>query len=134
RDEVLAEHVDRAEREQVVMELAMYRILRHVAQRVVHPAHVPLEGEAEPATVSRPRHLRPCCGLLRNGHRAGALAVRDLVEALQERDRLEVLVAAELVRSPLMRAARIVQIEYGGDRVDAQTIEVEVLEPAHCAR
>ena len=37
----------------VVVPAPVHRVLRHVVERVVHPAHVPLEAEAEAAVVDR---------------------------------------------------------------------------------
>src|SRR5262245_56889654 len=51
------------------------------------------------------------------------------IQLLQEVDRLEVLAAAELVRHPLARLARVVEIEHRRDRVDSQRIDVELLDP-----
>ena len=51
--EVFRERVDGAERQLVVMMTTMYRIALHVLQRVMHPSHVPLEVEAEPAFGDR---------------------------------------------------------------------------------
>ena len=48
-DEVLVEGVDQAEGEFVVVVFAVDGVVPHVAERVVHPAHVPLQAEAEPA-------------------------------------------------------------------------------------
>ena len=46
-----------------------------VLQRVVHPAHVPLEAEAEAAEIRRPRHHRPGRGFLGDGLHVGMIAV-----------------------------------------------------------
>ena len=54
QDEVLAVHVERREGHQVVVPAAVDRILVHVLEDVVHPAHVPLVGEPEAAEVHRP--------------------------------------------------------------------------------
>ena len=51
------------------------------------------------------------------------------VHLLQERHRLEVLAAAVLVRHPLAVLARVVEVEHRGDGVDAQPVDVELLEP-----
>ena len=42
-----------------MMEFAMHRVEREVLQRVVHPAHVPFEPEAEAAGESRAADGRP---------------------------------------------------------------------------
>ena len=56
QDEVLGECVEEAEGKVVVVVAAIDRIFLHVAERVVHPPHVPLEAEAEPAAVGRVRN------------------------------------------------------------------------------
>ena len=53
QDEVLRVRVRHRERHLVVVVLPVDRLAAQVAQRVVHPAHVPLEAEAEAAVVDR---------------------------------------------------------------------------------
>jgi hypothetical protein len=55
--------------------------------------------------------------------------VEHLVELLEERDRVEVLAAAELVGDPLALAARVVEVEHRGDRVDADPVDVVLAQP-----
>ena len=129
QDEVLAEGVDQAEGQLVVMVLAIDRVLADVAQRVVHPAHVPFVAEAEAAEIGRQRHARPGGQFLGHRRRALGLGVGELVEAPQERDRVEVLVAAVDVGDPLARLPRVVEVEHRGDRIDAQAVDVVVPEP-----
>ena len=62
------------------------------------------------------------------------LAVRQRVQLLQERDRLEVLAAAEPVRHPLPCLARVVEVQHRRDRVDAQAVDVILLEPEQRVR
>ena len=57
------------------------------------------------------------------------LAVAELVEPLEEVDRLEVLVAAEHVGDPLAGLARVVEVEHRGDGVDPEAVEVVAVEP-----
>jgi len=56
-------------------------------------------------------------------------AVAELVQALDEVDRFEVLVAAVHVGHPVAGLARVVQVEHRGDGVDAQAVDVVALEP-----
>ena len=56
-------------------------------------------------------------------------AMAELVEPLDEVDRLEVLVAAEDVGDPLAGFARVVEVEHRGDGIDAQAVEVVAIEP-----
>ena len=98
-------------------------------ERVVHPAHVPLEAEAQPAAVGRPGDAGPGGRLLGHHHHARVVLVDGRVQLLQERDRLQVLPAAVLVRRPLAVLAGVVQVEHRGDRVDPQPVDVELLAP-----
>ena len=77
---------------------------------------------------------RPRGGLLGDGHDAGDTLVRRRVDLLQERHRLEVLAAAELVGDPLARLARVVEVEHRRDGVDAKPVDVELLEPEQGVR
>ena len=118
-----------AERDVVVVMAAVDRVAADIRQRVVHPAHVPLEAEAEPAVVHGPRDARPGGRLLGGGERGRVLGVDDGVDLAQEVDRGEVLVAAEHVRQPLAGGPRVVEVEHRRDGVDAQAVGVELLQP-----
>src|SRR5215471_8820041 len=56
-------------------------------------------------------------------------AVRDLVEALEEGEGLEVLAPAVDVRHPLPGLARVVAVDHGGHGVHAEAVRVVSLEP-----
>ena len=68
QDVVFGKGVHEREGDLVVHVLAEERVRRAVAQHVVHPAHVPLEVEAQTAVVTRLGHHRPCGGLLGDHH------------------------------------------------------------------
>ena len=124
----------RPEGELVVVELAEDGVAREVGEGVVHPAHVPLEAEAEAAHVERARDHGPRGRLLGHGLDVGVLAVDVLVEPAQEGDGLEVLAAPVGVRHPLARLARVVEVQHRGHRVHPQAVGVEDVEPEHRAR
>ena len=134
QDEVFAERVQHRERDVVVVPLPVDRVLVGVVQHVVHPAHVPLVGEAQTAQVHRPADPRKRRGLLRRRDRARMIAVRQRVQLLQEADGVEVFVAAELVGDPLALVARVVEVQHRGDGVHAQAVGVILLEPEQRAR
>ena len=98
--EPLAERVQQAERQLAVMPTTMHRVGAEVAERVVHPAQVPLVGEPEPAVLDRVRHLRPRRALLGDHHRRRHLGADRRVQLAKEGDRIQVLAAAVLVRHP----------------------------------
>ena len=129
QDEVLGEGVDQAEGQLVVVIFAMDGVLADVVQRVVHPAHVPFVAEAEAAEIDGPRDAGPGGRFFGDRGRALDVAVGELVEPAQQRDRGQVLVAAVLVRDPLAGLARVVEIKHRGDRIDPEPVDVVVLEP-----
>ncbi len=88
-----------------------------------------LKVKPEPPKVDRPADARPRRRLLGDGDRSGLLAVRQRVQRTQELDRLEVLAPAVLVRQPLPRLARVVQVQHRRDRVHAEAVDVVLLEP-----
>ncbi len=93
-----------------------------------------LKPKPRPPEVRRARDARPGGRLLRDRHGAGGAAVDRRVHLLQELHGLEVLPAAVLVRAPLALLAGVVQVEHRGDRVDAQPVDVHLLEPVRRVR
>ncbi len=129
QDEVLRVRVRHGEGHLVVVVLPVDRFAAEIAQRVVHPAHVPLEAEAQAAVLHAPGHTRPGRGFLRDHHDPGLAPIGVRIHRLNEVDGLEVLVAAELVRDPLPLVAGVVEIEHRGHAVHPQPVDVELVEP-----
>src|SRR6202035_3171514 len=75
------------------------------------------------------RHHGPGGRLLGDRLHGGEVGVDALVETAQEGDRLQVLAPAVLVGDPLAGRARVVEINHGGDGVDAQAVGVVAVEP-----
>ena len=105
QDEVLAERVGRSKGEFAVVMRAVDRIAGQVAERVVHPPHVPLEPEPQATDLGRTRHHGPGGRLFGVGVHVGEFVVNTAIELLEERDRTKVLAAAVLVRDPLAALA-----------------------------
>ena len=121
--------IEHREREVVLVVFPVNGIALEVVERVVHPAHVPLEGKAQPAEIGRPRHLRPGGGFLGNGDDAGKFRVRDVVEFFQKFDGLQIFPPAELVGNPFAFLARIIEVKHRGHGVHAQAVNVKAVEP-----
>src|SRR4029434_3355412 len=100
-DKVLVECVDERERDGALVIAPENGVLRHVVEEVVHPAHVPLETESQPAQVVWTRYARPGCAFLCDRHDARMAFVAYLVEAFQKIDRIQVLATAVNVRHPV---------------------------------
>ena len=127
--EFLAERVGDAEGEQVVVVAAVDRIRAEVGERVVHPAEVPLVIEPEPAVVHAARDAGEG-GRFLGGHGGAVGSLFDRVVRLaQEAHGLVVLAATVAIGDPPAVVAGVVAIEHAGDGVDAQAVEVVLLEP-----
>ena len=59
QDEILAEGIEQAEGDVVMVMGTMDGIARHIAQRVVHEAHIPFEAEAQAAVMDGLRNAGP---------------------------------------------------------------------------
>ena len=127
--ETLGERVPDGEREAAVVVAPVDRVVRHVVERIVHPAHVPLHGEAQASHEHRPRYLRIRGRFLGDGARIGILPAHRDVHLLQELDRVEVLLAAVHVGNPLAVLAPVVEVEHRGHGVHAQAVDVELVQP-----
>src|ERR1035438_5177925 len=55
--------------------------------------------------------------------------MHDLIEPLQEGYCLEIFAPPELVRDPLARPTRVVQVEHRGDGIHAQTVHMILIKP-----
>ena len=134
KHEVLVERIEHAERQAVVMVFPMDRILRHVSQRVVHPAHVPLVAKSQTAEMGGARNHRPCGRFLRNRHSARIFAIDHRVERAQEIYCLQVLGAAVNIRNPLAFLAAVIPIEHGSHGIHAQAVYAEFRKPEQRVR
>ena len=134
QDVALGEGIHAAERDLVVMKTAVHGLASLILQHVVHPAHVPLEAEPEPAVGDGAGDVRPRRRLL--GERRG---IRELladrrVALLEEVDRRQVLPPAVAIGHPLALVPRVVEVEHRGDGVYPQAVGVVPLQPADRAR
>ena len=127
---VFGEAVEEGERELIVIERPIDGVQRDVAEHVVHPAHVPLEVEAESADVGGLGDQRPCGGFLCDHENIRIAGERCLVEVAQEFHCLQILVAAVDVGTPFAVGTVVVQIEHGCHRIHTQTVHMELLQPA----
>src|SRR5260370_8038134 len=82
------------------MVFAVDRFPADVIERVVHPTHIPLVAESQPAPVNRLRYHRPGRRFLRHRGRVGKAREHFRIEAPKQPDRFEVFPAATLVWLP----------------------------------
>ena len=84
-----------------MVELPEIGVHLHIVGDVVHPPHVPLQVEAQPALADRVGHQGPGGGLLGDHQYVVVLAENPGVELLDEVHGLQILVAAVDVGGPL---------------------------------
>ncbi len=118
-DEVLVELVDHREGQLVLVVAAVDRILLEILESVVHPPHVPLEGEAEASFARVASDAGPGGAFFGDGEGAGHFFFDDVVGRLDELDGVHVLPPAVLVRQPLIVRPAVVQVEHRRDGIDA---------------
>ena len=107
------------------------RIEGHIGEHVVHPAHVPLVVEAQSAVGNGTGYHRPGGGFFRDHHNGRVMQVNSGVESLDELDRFKVLMAAVLVGYPFAVSSVIVEIKHRGDSVNADAVNMILVEPEH---
>ena len=127
--EVFGKGVEQTEGQLVVVVTTMDRVVRHVIEHVVHPAHVPFVVEAQPPHFRRTADRRPGGGFLGVGRGARAFLPEHLVHPAQEVYRFEVFTPPVDVGNPLTGLAAVVAVEHRGHGIDAQTIDTVVLDP-----
>ena len=114
-----------------MVELPEVGVQLEVVADVVHPAHVPLEVEAQAAVVHRIGHFGPGGGLLGDHQHVRVGPEDGGVQLLEELDGLQILLAAVDVGHPGPVLTAVVQVQHGGHRVHPQAVGVVLLQPEH---
>src|SRR5215510_14018219 len=82
QDKIFVEGVEEAKSERIMVELTIERILAHVVQHIMHPAHIPFQSEPETTDRRRPRHQRPGSRFLSDGVYVRIALIDGLIEAV----------------------------------------------------
>ena len=128
-DILLAVCVAHGKCHQVVGSLPEIGVQLHIFSKIVHPAHVPLQAEAQAVVLHLARHLGPCGGLLRDHHRPRISPQDHGIQMLEKSDSLQVLVTAVLVGHPLAVLLAVIQIEHGCHGIYPKPVHMVVLYP-----
>ena len=113
----------------IVAALPVDGIQLHIFAEIVHPAHVPLEGESQAVSPDLTCHIGPGGGFFRYGEESRIGSPYHGVHVFEEFNGLQVLVAAELVGQPLAVLLTIVQIQHGCHRIYPDAIHMEFPKP-----
>ena len=98
----------------------------------MHPAHVPFKVKAETAVGDGLCDSGERGGLFGNHECAGVFLMNGLIDRPEEVYGLEVFASAITVWDPLPFFAGIIEVEHGGDSVDAESVDVIALAPGQC--
>ena len=126
---VFAEGVEEAECHLVVVAYAEQRVGLHIAEHIVHPAHVPFKVKAKAAVSRRLAYQRECCGFLGDHHFVGMTAQNGSVQLAQKVNGFQIFISAVDVLLPLAVLAVIVQIQHTGHCIHAQAVDMVLLQP-----
>ena len=113
----------------VMIVFAEIGIQLHIFAEIVHPSHIPFEGEMQSPFLDGARHLGPCRGFLRNGHHAGEGPADYGIKMFEKFNGLQVFIAAVFVRDPLAVLFAVVQVKHRRHRVHPQSVHMEFLNP-----
>src|ERR1700675_1857969 len=107
----------------------MNRVSGEILQSVVHPAHVPLHAEAQAPQIGGAGDTWPRGGFLGDSENAGEALEGDLIYLLQEIDCVHIFPAAKFIGNPFAGLPGIIQVNHGGDGVNAESIDVIFIKP-----
>ncbi len=121
---IFAVCVRQRKRQFVVHSLPEKRIGLDIRQGIVHPTHVPLEIEAQPADVGRHRYHRIRRAFFRNREKSLVRGKQRDVHLLQKLFRFEIVISAEFVRQPFPVLSAIIKIKHARDGVHANSVDM----------
>ena len=127
QDEVLRKGVGHGEGQVVVLVFPEQRILGHILEGVVHPAHVPLKEEPQAPVKVGLGHHGPGRGFLGDHHGLWPDLEGRPVHRPKQFNGLQVFLAAEAVGLVLLPV--VVQVQHGADGVHPQAVHMEFPQP-----
>ena len=119
---ILAVRVDHAERKLAVVVRAEERIKLHIAEKIIHPAHIPLIIKSKTVLFYRRCDLWPCRGFFRDQNRAISILLKDRVEMLKEFHCFQILMTAVHICHPFAVILAVIQIQHRSDCVHTDTV------------
>ena len=129
QDEVFRKGVAQGKGNEIVIVLAEQGIHGHVAQHIVHPAHVPLIIEAQAADVDRFGDKRPSRRFFGDHEGLRKFFKDGRIEMAQKVDGFQIFPAAVLIGLPFSVGMAVVEIQHIGYGVDAKAVDMELAQP-----
>ena len=129
QDKVLRESVHHRECDILMMMLPEEGVQLEIVAHIIHPAHVPLEIEAQSANLRGTADQGPGGGFLGNHHNAGLYGKCHSVQFPEEIDGLQVLMPAVDIGGPSAALPVIIQVQHRGHGVHPDTVHMALLQP-----
>ena len=107
----------------------VYGIFFHILKKIVHPAHIPLEGESEAVPVHASGDAFPFRRFLGEREHASVRSLKDGIHMLEKFHRFDVFPSAILVGEPFPILSAIVKIEHARHGVNPYAVDVVLLYP-----
>ena len=129
QQEFLTVGIDHAEGQLVMGAASVDRILLHIIDKVVHPAHVPLIVKAQAVVLHLARDLRPGCGFLCDQESVGMFFLKDRIQVLQELDGFQIFISPIDIGYPFSIIFSVIQVKHGSHGVHTDSIRMILLRP-----
>ena len=126
---VLAVGVEHGECQLAVVVIAEIGVALHIAEEVVHPAHIPLVVKAQAPVCRLSGNHGPRCRFLGDQDSPVLSPLKDRVEMLQELHSLQVLIAAVNICHPLPIILPVVKVKHGSNRIHANSVRMILVRP-----
>ncbi len=132
QDIILGTVIAHRKRQLIVVIFSEVWVKLHIFTVIVHPSHIPLEGETKSSILRIGCYFRPGRRLLGNRHDTGMCTVNNGIQVLEKLNRIKVFIAAVLVCNPLSVLLAIVKIKHGSHSVHSESVDVELPYPEQC--
>ena len=124
QNKVLAVRIQHTESQFPIVMAPEERVIFHISQEIIHPAHVPLIIKSHGAVVHISGNLGPCRRLLRNQNRSRLSLLKHGIQMFQEFHCFQILISAVDIGDPLAIVLAVIQIQHGSHRVHADAIRM----------
>ena len=113
----------------IMIKFTEIRIQLHIFQEIVHPSHIPFQGESQAVIFCLAGYHRPCGRFLRNHDSSMISSENNRIQMLEEFNGFQVLVSTVFIGNPLTVFFTVIQIEHGCNRVYTETVNVAFFYP-----
>ena len=129
QNKVLAVRIDHAEGQFPMMRTPEDRVVSHIADKVIHPAHVPFVIKSQAILLHVSGHHRPGGGFLGDHNSPRLFPLNHTIQMLKQFHGLQILMTAVDIRHPLPFVFPVIQIQHGSHRINPDSVGMEFVNP-----